>query len=83
MNKPRGSLTTKEETMVREFYDKMDEGVFEGEFPSENDDKYNFIDDSKHEITFANNNWYSGQINRNIIEGIGSYFWTHGAQYKV
>ncbi|XP_033227642.1 radial spoke head 10 homolog B-like isoform X3 [Belonocnema kinseyi] len=45
------------------------------------DEKHVFQDD-KYEITFPNGNSYSGQINRNKIDGVGSYFWRYGAQYK-
>lgn len=34
-------------------------------------------------ITFINNNTYSGRISRKMMEGEGVYRWVNGAQYKV
>lgn len=34
-------------------------------------------------ITFINNNTYSGRISRKMMEGEGVYRWINGAQYKV
>lgn len=34
-------------------------------------------------VTFINDNTYSGRISRKMMEGEGVYRWSNGAQYKV
>ncbi|XP_033227641.1 radial spoke head 10 homolog B-like isoform X2 [Belonocnema kinseyi] len=84
VNKQPDSLITNEEIIDGELdktNNKEEMPGLEKHSHEKKDEKHVFQDD-KYEITFPNGNSYSGQINRNKIDGVGSYFWRYGAQYK-